>query len=129
MAWEAAEVPPCPAAVVELDETNFDETIAAGVVLVDFYATWCSHCRTQAPILDDVAEQVGGKAVVGKLDIDEARSVAQAYGVTAIPTLIVFKNGDVFERFLGVTQAPVLIAAIQSAIDHEETAPRMVAPD
>jgi len=124
LVWEVAEVPSCPAVVVELDETNFDETIAHGVVLVDFYATWCSHCRTQAPILDDVAGQVGGTAGVGKLNIDEARSVAQTYGVTAIPTLIVFKNGNVFERFVGVTQGPVLIAAIQSAIDHEEPAPR-----
>jgi len=124
LVWEVAEVPPCAGVVVELDEASFDETIAQGVVLVDFYATWCSHCRTQAPILDDVAAQVGGKAVVGKLDIDEARSVAQAYGVSAIPTLIVFKNGNVRERFVGVTQAPVLVAAIQAAIDHEEVSPR-----
>jgi len=124
LVWEVGEVPACSVGVVELDETNFGETVGEGVVLVDFYATWCSHCRTQAPILDEVAEEVGSKAVVGKLDIDQARSVAQAYGVTAIPTLIVFKNGNVFERFLGVTQAPSLVAAIQAAIEHEEVSPR-----
>jgi len=124
LAWELQEVPACPAAVVELYERNFDATIAQGVVLVDFYATWCSHCRTQAPILDDVAEQVRGKAQVAKLDIDQARSVAQSYGVTAIPTLIVFREGEIFERFLGVTQAPILIAAIQSAIDYQPPAHR-----
>ncbi|MBN2128801.1 MAG: hypothetical protein JW741_04865 [Sedimentisphaerales bacterium] len=124
LAWEVGEVPPCAGVVVELDEGDFDQTIATGVVLVDFYATWCSHCRVQAPIMDEVAAEVGGKAVVGKLDIDEARSVAQAYGVSAVPTLIVFRNGNVFERFLGETPAFVLSAAIQAAIDHEEAAPR-----
>lgn len=117
LAWELAEVPACPATVVELNARNFGGTIANGVVLVDFHATWCSHCWTQAPILDEVAEQVQGEAQVAKLDIDAVPSVAQTYGVTAIPTLIVFKNGEVFQRFLGVTQAPVLIAAIQAAID------------
>ena len=127
LVWELAEVPPCPAVVLELDATSFGEVIAQGVVLVDFFATWCSACHTQAPILDEVAAQVGGTAKVAKLDIDQARSVAQAYGVTAIPTLILFKNGNEFERFVGVTQAPVLVAAIREAIAHQEAPPRMAA--
>jgi len=117
LAWELEEVSAPVVEVIELDATNFDETIAEGVVLVDFYATWCSHCVTQAPILEDVAEQVQGIAQVAKLDFDQARRVAQAYGVTAIPTLIVFKDGEIFERFLGVTQAPILVAAIERALD------------
>jgi thioredoxin len=117
LAWELEEVPVPAAEVIELDGTNFDETIAHGVVLVDFYATWCSYCVMQAPILEDVAEQVQGIAQVAKLDFDEARRVAQAYGVTAIPTLIVFKDGEVFERFVGLTQAPILVAAIERALD------------
>jgi thioredoxin 1 len=127
--WELEETPVCPVPVIELDETDFNDAIADGVVLVDFYATWCSHCRTQAPILDDVAEQVQGSALVAKLDIDEAPSVAQAYDVTAVPTLIVFRNGGVFERLVGVTQAPGLIAAIQSAIDYQEPVRRMATPN
>jgi thioredoxin len=120
LVWELEETPLCPAEVIELDAANFDQTIAEGVVLVDFFATWCSHCRTQAPILDEVAEQVRGEAVVGKLDIDQARSLAQRCGVTVIPTLILFKDGEVFERFVGVTQAPVLTAAIRAALAHQE---------
>ena len=120
LVWELEEDPPCPGTVIELNEANFYETIADGVVLVGFYATWCPHCRTQAPILDDVAEQVGGTAQVARLDIDQARSIALKYGVTAIPTLIVFRNGEVFDRFLGVTQAPALVAAIQAAINYQE---------
>ena len=118
LVWELEEAPLCPGTVIELDETNFSDGIAHGVVLVDFYATWCSHCSTQAQILDEVAEQVGREAIVAKLDVDKARSVAQIYGVTAIPTLIVFKDGSVFKRFVGVTQAPILVAAIQAAIGY-----------
>ena len=119
MAWELEEGPASRGTVIELDASSFDAAVAQGVVLVDFFATWCSHCATQAPILDDVARQVQGKALVAKLDVDQARSVAQAYGVSAIPTLIVFKDGHVFTRFLGVTQASVLVAAIESATEHQ----------
>jgi len=122
--WERDEVPACPAVVVELTARNFDATIATGVVLVDFYATWCSHCQTQLPIMDEVAEQVQGRATVAKLDIDQARTIAQEYDVTAIPTLILFREGKVFDRFLGVTEAPVLTAAIEAAIDYEPPARR-----
>ncbi len=120
LAWELEDTPLCPAEVIELDAANFDETTARGVVLVDFYATWCPHCRTQAPILEEVAEQVRGEAVIAKLDIDQSRGIAQRYGVTAIPTLILFKDGEVLQRFVGVTQAPVLTAAIRAAIAPQE---------
>ncbi len=122
--WELDEAPTCPAVVLELNARNFDATIATGVVLVDFYATWCSHCDTQLPIMDEVAEQVQGQATVAKVDIDQARPLAQQYNVTAIPNLILFRDGEVIERFLGVTQAPVLTAAIEAALDYEPPARR-----
>jgi len=103
--------------VVELDAANFDAQIAEGVILVDFYATWCPHCATQAPILEEVADRIQGRARVVKLDIDKARAIAQRYGVTAIPTLIVFQEGQPVKRFVGVTQADTLVTALLSAVD------------
>jgi thioredoxin len=112
LAWEP-ETPP-PASVLELDDTNFDKQIAQGTILVDFFAKWCPHCTIQAPILDEVAERVQGRARVAKLDVDQAPSIAHSYGVTAIPALIVFKDGLEVRRFAGVTSADVLVAAMLS---------------
>jgi len=115
LVWELEAAPTCPVEVVELNQRNFDATIAEGVVLVDFYATWCSYCVMQAPILEEVATEVQGQAQVAKLDVDAARSIAQAYNVTGIPTLILFQDGEVIDRFVGLTQAEELVAAIQGA--------------
>jgi len=87
------------------------------VVLVDFFATWCSHCATQAPILEEVADRLEGRAQVAKLDIDKARSIAQQYGVTGVPTLILFQDGVEVQRFVGVTGADVLVEAILAVVD------------
>lgn len=103
--------------VIDLDATSFDFQIVRGVILVDFYATWCSHCTTQAPIVEEVAERVKGRALVGKLDVDQARATAQRYGVSGIPTLILFRDGVEVRRFVGVTQADVLVSAILSAVE------------
>lgn len=81
-------------------------------VLVDFFATWCGPCQAQAPIVDEVAKLMEGKAIVGKLDTDQAIEVARQYGVMSIPTLIVFKNGEPAERFTGVQEREVLTEAI-----------------
>lgn len=113
--WEPRPVERLP--VIELDAAGFDAGIAAGVVLVDFYATWCPPCAVQAPILEEVADRLLGRAQVAKLDIDKARSIAQRYGVTAIPTLILFHDGVEVKRFVGVTSADVLVAAILAAVD------------
>ncbi|HNS19594.1 MAG TPA: thioredoxin [Sedimentisphaerales bacterium] len=115
--WEPRPVVRLP--VIELDATTFDAGIAEGVVLVDFFATWCSPCKTQAPILEEVADRLEGKAQVAKLDIDKARSILQRYGVTAVPTLILFQNGVEVKRFVGVTNADVLLAAILEAADSQ----------
>ena len=103
--------------VVKLNESNFDAEIGAGVVLVDFWATWCGPCKMQAPIVAQVAERVEGKAKVAKLDVDSAPKIAQRFGVEAIPTLIVFKNGKPGKRFVGLTKAEPLVSAIHSAAE------------
>ena len=98
--------------VKELTVENFKETIASGTVLVDFWAPWCGPCKMQAPILDKVAEKIGDKAVIAKVNVDEAAPLAAEFGVRSIPTLIVFKNGEKVQDFIGVQQEPVLIAAL-----------------
>jgi len=87
-----------------------------GVVLVDFFATWCGPCRRQGPIVEKVAEQLKGQAMVGKLDVDEAPETARKFNINGIPALIVFRNGEPVKQFVGVTDAAELVAAITTAL-------------
>jgi thioredoxin len=112
--WEPRPAVRLP--VIELDAADFDAGIAQGVVLVDFFATWCPPCRTQGPILEEVADRLEGRARVAKVDIDKARSIMQRYNVTAVPTLILFREGIEVKRFVGVTGADVLVAAVLEAV-------------
>jgi len=100
--------------VLHLTTGAFDKVKALDrPVLVDFWAPWCGPCRTQGPILDRVADRLGDKAVVGKVNVDEEKELAQAYGVEAIPTLVVLKRGQVVQRFTGVQQADTLVKALE----------------
>ncbi len=98
--------------VKELTVDNFNDTIASGTVLVDFWAPWCGPCKMQAPILDKVAEQIGDKAVIAKVNVDEAAPLAAQFGVRSIPTLILFKDGKKVQDFIGVQQEAALVAAL-----------------
>ena len=100
---------------VSLDESNFKEEIAEGVVLVDFWAPWCGPCKTQVPILEEVAKSVEGYGKVVKLNVDEEPAVARKYGIRSIPTLIIFKDGGEQKRFQGVTDANTLVSALKAA--------------
>ena len=84
-------------------------------VLIDFWAPWCGPCRTQGPILETVSQQVGDQAIVAKVNVDEERELAGQFGVEAIPTLVLLKDGKVVNRFVGVQQAAQLVAALQGA--------------
>ncbi len=87
-----------------LGTEEFDKTINSNKpVLVDFYATWCGPCKMQAPILKEFAEEVGDKVVVVKVDVDENASIASKYAIQSIPTLVVFKNGELKEKAVGLT--------------------------
>lgn len=89
---------------IEFSDSNFEEEVlnATDGVLVDFWAPWCGPCRQIAPLIDQLAEQFSGSVKIGKLNIDENPSVTGQYGIQSIPTLLLFKGGEVVERFVGM---------------------------
>jgi len=101
--------------VTNLNDTDFDSAIAEGITLVDFWAPWCGPCRMQVPILEELSESVDNQTKIAKLNVDEAETVAERFGVQAIPTLLLFKDGNEVQRFIGVQSKETLIDAISSA--------------
>ncbi len=92
---------------------TFEQAIAGDKpVLVDFWATWCGPCRMIAPVIEDVAAEFEGRAVVGKVDVDEEPGLAQRFGVMSIPTLIVMKGGKVVEQAVGARSKADVAAMI-----------------
>jgi thioredoxin 1 len=84
-------------------DANFEETLKNNkVVFIDFWAAWCGPCRALAPTIEEVAKEYSGKALVGKLDVDENPATAEKLQVFSIPTMIVFKNGQEAERLVGL---------------------------
>ena len=98
--------------IINLNVDNFNATIAEGVTLVDFWASWCRPCRIQGPILEEVAESLRSRANIAKLNVDDAGIVAGRLGVQSIPTLVLFKDGNEVRRFVGVQNHNTLIEAI-----------------
>jgi thioredoxin 1 len=102
-------------AIFEVTDTNFDQDVlkADQPVLVDFWATWCGPCRAIAPIVDELATEYKGKVKIGKMDVDRNSATPMRYGVRGIPTLLVFKGGQVKEQIVGY----VAKEKIQQALD------------
>lgn len=97
-----------------LDDTNFENTVRSGVSLIDFWAAWCGPCKVQGPIIDEVADEIGTKANICKVDVDKNQKISQKYGIRNIPTILIFKDGQPVDKLVGVKPRGVLIKALQS---------------
>lgn len=96
--------------VINLNDANFKGTIASGVVLVDFYADWCGPCKMISPIVEQVSYETDAK--VGKINVDENNYTASEYQIMSIPTLIIFKDGQVAQKIIGFTSKEQLLEEI-----------------
>ncbi|MCK5861442.1 MAG: thioredoxin [Candidatus Hydrogenedentes bacterium] len=95
--------------VTELTPSNFSENITTGTVLVDFWAPWCMPCLMQIPILESVAKRIGDNAVVAKINVEDFPELAEPFAINGIPTLLLFKEGEIIERFSGVQTEDILV--------------------
>ena len=104
---------------VTVTDANFDTEVLKNTkpVLVDFWAVWCGPCQIQGPIVEDVATAMEGKAVVGKLNVDENPTVSQKFGIMSIPTLMIFKAGMVVKQFIGVQSKETLMGELNKLIN------------
>lgn len=102
----------------EITETQFAGMVleSSDPILVDFFATWCGPCKMMAPVLDEISEAVEPAAHVYKVDIDQCRDLAAQYRVMSVPTMIIFKDGQPYQQFIGVQSKDTMIDAIQKAV-------------
>ena len=101
-------------AIVTIDEANFDREVTQSPqpVLIDFWAEWCGPCKMIAPVIDEIARETAGTIKVGKVNIDDNQSLSVRYNVRAIPTLLLFKNGQVVDQVTGMTSKKDLLGRI-----------------
>ncbi len=103
---------------LELTDTNFDQEVLKTdkPVLVDFWAEWCGPCRMVGPIVEELASEYDGRAVIGKVNVDENHGVAAKFGIRNIPTLLIFKNGEVVDKQVGVAPKNVLEGKLKAQL-------------
>jgi thioredoxin 1 len=104
--------------VIELTDATFDQTVHSSdvPVLVDFWAPWCGPCKMIAPLVQEIADEYADKAKICKLNTDDARDSAMEFGISAIPTIILFKDGQVQKKWVGLTSKKDLAAAIDELL-------------
>tara|TARA_B100001758_G_scaffold232549_1_gene229977 strand:+ start:1093 stop:1413 length:321 start_codon:yes stop_codon:yes gene_type:complete len=100
---------------LEITDSNFNEIVSKNkTVLIDFWAEWCGPCRMIAPMIEELAGEYNGKAIVGKLDVDNNQESSVKFGVRSIPTLLVFKDGELVDRHVGAVPKETLSKSIDS---------------
>ena len=101
---------------VEITDGNFSDVVLNSdkAVLVDFWATWCGPCRMIAPIVDELHAELEGKAVIGKVNVDENSEASTNYGVRNIPTILIFKNGEVVDKLVGAVPKSEILSKLES---------------
>lgn len=103
---------------VEITDANFEELVlnADKPVVLDFWAEWCGPCRTIGPLIDELHKDYEGKAVVGKVNVDENPGVASKFGIRNIPTILFFKNGEISDKQVGAVAKQVLVGKLESLL-------------
>ncbi|TVX97139.1 thioredoxin [Cohnella terricola] len=101
---------------IAITKDNFNESVAQGVSLLDFWAPWCGPCKMQLPIVEELSEELKGTATIAKVNVDEEPELASQFGVMSIPTLILFKDGQPVDKLVGLQSKDSLKAKIQNQL-------------
>lgn len=102
---------------MNINQSNFNEVINSDIpVIVDFWAPWCGPCKMLGPVIEEIANELEGKAIVGKVNVDENQDIAMQYKVFSIPTVLIFKNGQVIDQFVGFMPKAAIMAKLQKHI-------------
>lgn len=101
---------------VAITKDNFNATVSQGVSLLDFWAPWCGPCKMQLPIVEELSEELKGKATIAKVNVDEEPELASQFGVMSIPTLILFKDGQPVDKLVGLQSKAALQAKINNLV-------------
>jgi thioredoxin 1 len=105
------------AKAIEITDANFEEIIKSELpILVDFWAEWCGPCKMIGPVVEELAGDYEGKAIIGKVDVDSNPSVAQAFGIRSIPTLLFFKDGQIVDKQVGAVPKAVLAGKLDAQL-------------